>query len=64
MLVKLDTGHCRHVNIGDQAGRGSEFGGHEEFGSGREYRNGVVQRLDQPSHGVAKRLVVIDDRDL
>ena len=61
MFVKLDTRHCRHVNIGDQAGGGSKFGRREEFGGGREHRNGVVQRLEEPSHGVAKGPVVIDD---
>ena len=63
MAVKLDTRYCRHVNIGDQAGGGSEFWGCQEFGGGREDRNGVAQRLEQPSHGVAKGLVVIDNRD-
>jgi len=63
MFVKLDTRHCRHMNISYYAGRGSEFGGCEEFGGRRKYRNSVVQRLKQSSHGVAKGPVVIDDRD-
>jgi hypothetical protein len=48
------------LNIGDQAGCGSEFGGRKEFGGGREHRDGVVERLKEPSHRVAKGLVVID----
>ena len=62
-LVKLDARHCRHVNIGDQAGGSGELGGCEEFGRGREHRDGVAVRLEQSSHGVAKGLVVIDDGD-
>src|SRR5258705_9827485 len=62
MSVKLDPRYCRHVNIGDQAGGGSELGRCEEFGGGREHRNGGAQRLEQPSHGAAKGLVGIDHR--
>ncbi len=63
MSIKLHTRHCRHMNIGDQAGGGSERGGCEEFGGGREHRNCVAQGLEEPSQGVAEGLVVIDDRD-
>jgi len=64
MFVKIDARHFRHVNIRDQASRVVEFGGCEEFRGGRKYRHRIVHRLEQPSHRVAKRLVVIDDRDM
>ena len=32
MLVEFDSGHRRHVDVGDQAGRFRETGGCEEIG--------------------------------
>jgi hypothetical protein len=61
MFVKLDARHIWHMNIRDQAICDREFGGRKKFGGGREHGNGVVQRLEQPAHRVAERLVVIDD---
>ena len=43
MSIKLDARYCGHVNIGDQARGGSEFGGCEELGGGREHRDDVTQ---------------------
>jgi hypothetical protein len=63
LLVKFDTRYFRHVYIGDEARSGSDFGGSEKFDSGGERRNVVAQRPKQPSQGVAKGLVVINDRD-
>jgi hypothetical protein len=51
------------VNVGDQASRRRQFGGDKELGSGRELRDGVAVRLEEPSHGIAKALVVVDDGD-
>ena len=63
LCVKFDTRYFRHVNIGDKARSGSDFRGSEKFDSGGEGRDLVAQRPKQPSQGVAKGLVVINDRD-
>ena len=41
--VEFDSGHRRHVYIGDQAGRFGEKGGCEEFGCGYENLNSIAQ---------------------
>jgi len=61
--VQLNPGHFRHVNVGDQAVGRRASGGRKEFCCRRKYHAAIAQRLDQSSHGVAKSLVVIDDRD-
>jgi hypothetical protein len=63
MSVEFDPGHRRHMNIGNQTGRFPQTRGRKEFGCRRENVNRVVQRPHEPSHGLAKRLVIIDDRD-
>jgi len=60
---KFNAGHRRHVDIGDQAGRFPKTGGCEEIRCRRENGDRIAQRSHEPSHGLAKRLVVIDDRD-
>ena len=63
MIIKLDTRHFWHVNIGDQAGCGRKFRRRKKMRCRREHRDRVIQRLEKPAHGVAERLVIIDDRD-
>jgi hypothetical protein len=58
---QLDAGHFRHVNIGDQAGGRRESGGCKKLGGGWKYRNAIAERFEQPAHGIAKGLIVIDD---
>jgi hypothetical protein len=61
VLVKLNPGHFRHMNICNQAVGSRESGERKEISRRRKHRNGVPKRLDQSSHRVAKTLVVIDD---
>jgi hypothetical protein len=62
MSVELESGHRRHMDVGDQAGGFDETRGGEEIGCGRESLNGVAKRPQEPSHGVAKELIIINDR--
>jgi hypothetical protein len=62
VAVKLESGHRGHVDVGDQAGRVLETG-REEIGCRRKNGHPMAQRPHQPSHRLAKRLIVIDDRD-
>ena len=61
--VELDTGHCRHMDISDQAGGFDETRGHEEIGGRRKSLDGVAQRPHEPSHGIAKGWIILNDRD-
>ncbi len=61
--VELESGHRGHVDVGDQAGGFDKARGCEEIGRRRESLDAVTQRPHEPSHGLAKELIVFDDRD-
>jgi PAS domain S-box-containing protein len=61
--VEVDSGHSRHLDIGDQAGGFSQAIGREEIGGRRESLDREAQRPHEPSHGLAKEPIIIDDRD-
>ena len=61
--VELESGHRRHMDVSDQAGRFDETRGCEEIGCRREGLDVVAQRSHEPSHGLAKVLIILDDRD-
>jgi hypothetical protein len=61
--VEVDSGHPRHLDVGDQAGGFNQAVGCEEIGGRRESLDGVAQRPHEPSHRLAKQLVVLDERD-
>jgi signal transduction histidine kinase len=63
VFVELDSGHRRHMDVSDQAGGFGETRGCEEIGSRRESLDAVAQRPHEPSHRLAKQLVVLDQRD-
>jgi len=63
MSVEVDSGHSRHLDVGDQAGGLNHPMGCEEIGGRPESLDGVAQRPHEPSHGLAKELIIIDDRD-
>jgi hypothetical protein len=63
MSVELDSSHSRHMDVGDQAGGFSEKGRCQEIGCRRECFDGVAERAHELSHGLAERLIIIDDRD-
>ncbi len=60
--VEVDSGHSRHLDVGDQAGGFNHPMGREEIGGRPESLDGVAQRPHEPSHGLAKELIIIDDR--
>jgi hypothetical protein len=61
--VEFDPGHGRHMHVGDQAGRFNETRGCEEIGCRREGLYTVAQRSHEPSHGIEKEWIILNDRD-
>jgi len=61
--VELEAGHLRHVDISDQAACFGEMRRCEEIGCRRKSLDSICQRSHEPSHGFAKELIVLDDRD-
>ena len=61
--VELNPGHSRHLDVGDQAPGFRQ----EEAMPGnrlpRESFDGVAQRRHEFSHGFAKGLIILDNRD-
>jgi hypothetical protein len=62
MSVELNSGHSRHLNVGDQTRGCSEERRCQEIGCRRERFDGVAQRRYELSHGFAKGLIILDDR--
>jgi len=62
MSVQVGSCHSRHLDVGDQAGGFNHPMGREEIGGRPESLDGVAQRPHEPSHGLAKELIIIDDR--
>jgi nitrogen-specific signal transduction histidine kinase len=61
--VEVRSGHSRHLDVGNQAGGFNQAMGCKEIGGRSESLHGVAQRPHEPSHGLAKELIIIDDRD-
>jgi hypothetical protein len=61
--VKFDPRHRRHMNVSDQASCFREMRRCEEIGSRQENLNGVILRSHEPSHRLAKKLIILNDRD-
>ena len=61
--MELDPAHSRHLDIGDQA---CGFSAGEEISGNRPPRkrfDRVAQQRHELSHGLAKGLIILDDRD-
>jgi hypothetical protein len=63
MAVESNSGHGRHMDVGDQARRFAEMWRCKEIGSRRESLDGVTQRLHEASHGITKEPIVFNDSD-
>jgi PAS domain S-box-containing protein len=61
--VEVDSCHCRHLDVGDQARGFIPPMGREEIGGRSERLDSVAKRPHEPSHGLAKELIIVDDRD-
>jgi hypothetical protein len=59
--VEFEPSHGRHVDVSDQAGRFNETRGCEEIGGRWESLDAVPQRPYEPSHRIAKGLIVLND---
>ena len=62
MFVELNSGHSRHLNVGDQTRGCTEERRCQEIGSRRERFDGVAQRRYELSHGFEKGLIILHDR--
>jgi hypothetical protein len=60
--VEVDSGHSRHLDVGDQAGGFNQATGCEEIGGRVESLDREAERPHEPSQGLAKELIIIDDR--
>jgi len=61
--VELDAAHARHLDISDEAACFGDTRRCEEIGCRRKDLDSISQRSHEPSHGFAKELVILDDRD-
>ena len=59
--VELESGHRRHVYVGDEAGRFGETGRCEEIGRRCKSLGGIGQRSHEPLHRLAKEPIIIND---
>src|SRR5262249_10674006 len=63
VAVELDSRHCRHMDVSDQAGDVGETRRCQEIGRRRESLDAVAQRPQEPFHGFAKELIILHDRN-
>src|SRR5262249_28061034 len=61
--IEFEPGHGRHMDIGDQAACFGEARGRKKFGCGRENVDRMVQRSQEPAHGLTPETIIIDDRN-
>src|SRR5712664_2690203 len=59
--AELDSAHRRHMDISDQAGRFDETRRRQEIARGGETFDGVPQGPYEPSHGLAKEPIILND---
>jgi len=63
VFVEFDPGHCRHIDVSDQASCFTETRGFEEIGGRWKSLDGIAQRPHEPSHGLAKERIIFNDRN-
>jgi hypothetical protein len=61
--IELEPGHGRHMDVGDQAGCFGKPRGGEKIRCRRENVDRITQRSHEPTHGLAKELIIFDDRN-
>ena len=61
--VEFDSGHRGHMDVGDYAGGFDKTRGCEEIGRGRKSLDAIAERPHEPSHRLAKELIILDDRN-
>ena len=62
MSVELNPAHSRHLNVSDQARRFGDERGFQELGGRGKCVDRVTLHRHELSHGLAKGLIVLDDR--
>ena len=63
MHIEFMSCHCGHMDVRDQTGGHVETARCEKTGCRGESLDGVTQRPQESSHGLAKEFIVFDDRD-
>jgi hypothetical protein len=61
--VEFESCHRGHMDVGDQAGGVDKARGCEEICRRWENLDAETQRPHEPSHRLAKELIVLDDRN-
>ena len=61
--VEFESGHCGHMDVSDQTGGLDKARGSEEIRRRWEGFDAVTQRPHEPAHGLAKELIILDDRN-
>jgi hypothetical protein len=59
---EFESGHGRHLDVGDQAACFGEARGGEKFSRRRERVGRIAKRPQQPAHGLTTEPIIIDDR--
>src|ERR1700704_4658643 len=58
--VELEPGHRGHMDVGNQAVGFDKARGGEEIGRRRKSLDAIAQRPHEPSHGLAKELIIFN----
>jgi hypothetical protein len=61
--VEFNSGHRRHMDVGNQACGFGKTRGSEEIGCRCEILDGIAQRRHEPPHGRAIEPIIVNDRD-
>ena len=62
MSVELNPAHARHLNVSDQARRFGDERRFQELGGRGKRLDRVAQHRHELSHGLAKGLIILDNR--
>jgi hypothetical protein len=60
--IKFDPAHRRHIDISDYAGCFTQTRRSQEIGRRRETLDCIALGFYQPSHRIAKELIILNDR--
>src|SRR5262245_25410761 len=63
ILIEFYPSHRRHMNVGDKAGRLRKTWRCEEIGGRGERLDSKTHRPHESSHGFAKQLIIVNDRN-
>ena len=62
-VVKVESGHSRHLNIGNQARRVADTVGIDELFSRGKSDRGISHRLNERLQRISNKFVIVDNGD-